>query len=86
MDLWTEQPSLAKHVIIPGLAGASIRNGHVHWCYSWPAAKYQSELSHNVSNVRGGRADCLDFQSIAYAGHGLSVLLQAEVDGLPPRL
>jgi hypothetical protein len=44
-------------------------------------AKYQSEISHNVSDVRGGRAGCLDFEKVAYAGHGLSVLLTAEVDG-----
>lgn len=44
-------------------------------------AKYQSEVSHNVSDVRTGRAGCLDFQKVAFAGHGLSVLLTAEVDG-----
>jgi hypothetical protein len=45
------------------------------------AAKYQSEISHNVSDVRSGKAGCLDFHKVAYAGHGLSVLLTAEVDG-----
>ncbi|WIA36843.1 hypothetical protein OEZ86_008095 [Tetradesmus obliquus] len=45
------------------------------------AAMYQSEVSHNVSDVRTGRAGCLDFQKVAFAGHGLSVLLTAEVDG-----
>uniref|UniRef100_A0A383WLF3 Metallo-beta-lactamase domain-containing protein n=1 Tax=Tetradesmus obliquus TaxID=3088 RepID=A0A383WLF3_TETOB len=45
------------------------------------AAMYQSEVSHNVLDVRTGRAGCLDFQKVAFAGHGLSVLLTAEVDG-----
>jgi hypothetical protein len=44
-------------------------------------AKYQSEISHNVADVRGGRAECLNFQKVAHAGHGLSVLLTAEVEG-----
>jgi hypothetical protein len=45
------------------------------------AAKYQSEISHNVSDVRSGKAGCLDFHKVAYAGHGLSVLLTGEVNG-----
>lgn len=45
------------------------------------AAKYTSEISHLASEVKGGGADCLDFSSICFAGHGYSLLLEAEADG-----
>eukprot|EP00878_Enallax_costatus_P012154 GHUV01012691.1.p1 GENE.GHUV01012691.1~~GHUV01012691.1.p1 ORF type:complete len:375 (+),score=87.03 GHUV01012691.1:204-1328(+) len=45
------------------------------------AAKYTSEISHLVSEVRSGHKECADFRSICGAGHGLSLLLTAEVDG-----
>eukprot|EP00879_Flechtneria_rotunda_P026916 GHRR01028761.1.p1 GENE.GHRR01028761.1~~GHRR01028761.1.p1 ORF type:complete len:103 (+),score=18.27 GHRR01028761.1:266-574(+) len=44
-------------------------------------SKYTSEFSHMVSEVLGGTANCLDFERICFAGHGLSLLLGAEVGG-----
>lgn len=51
------------------------------------AAKYTSEVSHAVGRVRAGAAACLDWSSdICFAGHGYSLLLEAEVDGKCHRL
>jgi 7,8-dihydropterin-6-yl-methyl-4-(beta-D-ribofuranosyl)aminobenzene 5'-phosphate synthase len=45
------------------------------------AARYTSEVSHLASSVKGGSAECLDWSNICFAGHGYSLLLEAEADG-----
>lgn len=45
------------------------------------AAKYTSEVSRLVSEVKGGSRECVDFSGICFAGHGYSLLLEAEADG-----
>lgn len=45
------------------------------------AAKYTSEISHLVGEVKGGSAECVDFRAICNAGHGYSLLLEAEAEG-----
>lgn len=45
------------------------------------AAKYTSEISHLVGEVKGGSKDRLDWSQICFAGHGYSLLLEAEADG-----
>lgn len=50
------------------------------------AAKYTSEISHLVGEVKGGSAECVDFRAICNAGHGYSLLLEAEAEGTVHRL
>lgn len=46
------------------------------------AATYTSVISHVVSEVKRGSAACLDFRAVCQAGHGYSLLLEAEAGGI----
>jgi hypothetical protein len=85
-ESWSDTAVLTRSSPLPAWC-------HTHWQVSTDsdtsaacpclvtAAKYQSEISHNVTDVRSGKAGCLDFHKVAYAGHGLSVLLTAVAGG-----
>lgn len=49
------------------------------------AANYTSETNNVVAQVRAGKRDCLDFTAVCFAGHGYSVLLEAEAGGTTHR-
>jgi 7,8-dihydropterin-6-yl-methyl-4-(beta-D-ribofuranosyl)aminobenzene 5'-phosphate synthase len=44
-------------------------------------AAYTSESQWLVSRVKGGAAAAMDFSDVCFAGHGLSLLLEAEAQG-----
>lgn len=45
------------------------------------AAQYTSEVSQLVGEVLAGRQEDIDFRELCFAGHGYSLLLEAEAEG-----
>jgi len=75
-------PTHAPAAAAAAAAAASSATAAAAWTTPAAAAQYTSEVSACVSAVRSGQADEVNFQTmICKAGHGLSLLLEAQVAG-----